>query len=144
LDLFDDRKARQAGFDIIYEARDLDLPQGVRDGLAQARENLDVAKARIKEAEKRIDADLDAYIAKAYWTEGRNELRRQVGTLRFDLNAVADTLPKAAKKEAQAAKNEFLAAVEALDLQLRKKNGDKAAAALADTKAKLDAVIAKL
>lgn len=45
----------------------------------QARENLDVAKARIKEAEKRIDADLDAYIAKAYWTEGRNELRRQVG-----------------------------------------------------------------
>ncbi len=136
----------------------------------------------------------------------------QVGTLRFDLNAVADTLPKAAKKEAQAAKNEFLAAVEALDLQLRKKNGvsllaccnawvrrwaqvagywahgaeqlvqqaccppawwhqrisglhmrrpsrrpsrlalppspstpqDKAAAALADTKAKLDAVIAKL
>ncbi|KAI7839752.1 hypothetical protein COHA_006556 [Chlorella ohadii] len=130
LDLFDDRKARQAGFDIIYEARDLDLPQGVRDGLAQARENLDVAKARIKEAEKRIDADLDAYIAKAYWTEGRNELRRQVGTLRFDLNA--------------AAKNEFLAAVEALDLQLRKKNGDKAAAALADTKAKLDAVIAKL
>lgn len=48
----------------------------------QARENLDVAKARIKEAEKRIDADLDAYIAKAYWTEGRNELRRQVSAAR--------------------------------------------------------------
>ena len=46
-----------------------------------------------------------------------------MGTLRFDLNAVADTLPKAAKKEALAAKNEFLAAVESLDLQLRKKNG---------------------
>lgn len=44
----------------------------------QARENLELAKSRIKEAEKRIDADLDAYIAKAYWTEGRNELRRQV------------------------------------------------------------------
>lgn len=67
-----------------------------------------------------------------------------MGTLRFDLNAVADTLPKAAKKDALEARKEFLAAVESLDLQLRKKNGDKAAAALADTKAKLDAVIAKL
>lgn len=35
VDLFDDRKARDRGFDIIYEARDLDLPQNVRDGLTQ-------------------------------------------------------------------------------------------------------------
>lgn len=46
-----------------------------------------------------------------------------MGTLRFDLNAVADTLPKAAKKDALEARKEFLAAVESLDLQLRKKNG---------------------
>lgn len=61
----------------------------------QARENLEVAKARIKEAEKRIDADLDAYIAKAYWTEGRNELRRQVGAarcMRLTCAEVADPL----------------------------------------------------
>lgn len=37
VDLFDDRKARDTGFDIIYEARDLDLPQNVRDGLTQVR-----------------------------------------------------------------------------------------------------------
>lgn len=35
VDLFDDRKARQSGFDLIYEARDLDLPQSIRDGLTQ-------------------------------------------------------------------------------------------------------------
>ena len=35
VDLFDDRKARDTGFDLIYEARDLDLPQSVRDGLTQ-------------------------------------------------------------------------------------------------------------
>jgi hypothetical protein len=35
VDLFDDRKARNTGFDLIYEARDLDLPQSVRDGLTQ-------------------------------------------------------------------------------------------------------------
>ncbi len=55
-------------------------------------------------------------------TEGRNELRRQVGTLRFDINALADTLPKAAKKDALAAKAEFLAAVDKLDFAMRKKN----------------------
>lgn len=37
VDLFDDRKARNNGFDIIYEARDLDLPQSKRDGLDQVR-----------------------------------------------------------------------------------------------------------
>ena len=39
---------------------------------------------------------------------------------------------------------EFLAAVDALDFQMRKKNSDKAAAALANAQSKLDAVIAKL
>jgi hypothetical protein len=37
IDVFDDRKARDNGFDIIYEARDLDLPQSTRDGMTQAR-----------------------------------------------------------------------------------------------------------
>ena len=37
VNLQDDRKVRDKGFDLIYEARDLDLPQSVRDGLTQAR-----------------------------------------------------------------------------------------------------------
>lgn len=37
VDLFDDRKVRDTGFDLIYEARDLDLPQSTRDGLTQVR-----------------------------------------------------------------------------------------------------------
>ncbi|EFN51130.1 hypothetical protein CHLNCDRAFT_141328 [Chlorella variabilis] len=144
LDLIDDRKARSAGFDIIYEARDLDLPQATRDGMSQIRADVAAAKARIAESEKRIDSELEGYISKAYWTQGRNELRRQIGTLRFDINALADGLPKAAKKEALAARADFLAAVEKLDYALVKKNGSDAAKALAETKATLDAVIAKL
>jgi hypothetical protein len=35
IDLFDDRKVKDTGFDIIYEARELDLPQNVRDGFTQ-------------------------------------------------------------------------------------------------------------
>lgn len=37
IDLFDDRKVRDTGFDLIYEARDLDLPQATRDGFTQVR-----------------------------------------------------------------------------------------------------------
>lgn len=35
IDIIDDRKARDRGFDIIYEARDVDLPQAQRDGFTQ-------------------------------------------------------------------------------------------------------------
>jgi photosystem II oxygen-evolving enhancer protein 3 len=144
MDLFDDRKARKAGFDIIYEARDLDLDQRVRDGMTQARSSLADTKKRIAEAEKRIDGSLLPYVEKSYWTEARNELRRQVGTLRFDINAVADSLAKPAKKDALAAKAEFLAAVEDFDLSLRKKDQASASKKLGAVQSKLDAVIAKL
>jgi len=144
LDLYDDRKVRERGFDIIYEARDLDLPQGQRDGMSQIKGDAAAARARLAESEKRIDSGLDQYVAKKYWTEAREQLRRQVGTLRFDINALADTLPKAGKKDALAAKKEFLAAVDRFDFALRKKNQADAEKALADTKATLDAVIAKL
>ena len=67
LDLYDDRKAREKGFDIIYEARDLDLPQAQRDGLSQIKGNAAAARARLAESEKRIDSGLDQYVAKKYW-----------------------------------------------------------------------------
>lgn len=40
IDVFDDRKVRDNGFDLIYEARDLDLPQAQRDGFTQVRSRL--------------------------------------------------------------------------------------------------------
>ena len=35
VDIQDDRKVRDRGFDLIYEAREIELPQSVRDGLTQ-------------------------------------------------------------------------------------------------------------
>lgn len=35
IDIIDDRKVKERGFDIIYEARDVDLPQAQRDGFTQ-------------------------------------------------------------------------------------------------------------
>jgi photosystem II oxygen-evolving enhancer protein 3 len=89
VDIIDDRAARSKGFDIIYEARDLDLPQGQRDGLLQARGDVELTKKRIAESKARIDGKLGAAIEKKYWTEAREELRRQVGTLSFDINTLA-------------------------------------------------------
>lgn len=143
-DLFDDRKVIEKGYGIVYEARDTFLPQGVRDGLVQARKDLEGTKKRIAESEKRIDSELEPFIKKNYWTEGREQLRRQVGTLRFDINAVAETLPKAAKKDVLAAKKAFFTEVDKLDFAMRKKDEAKALKALEAAKASLDATLAKL
>jgi len=144
MDIIDDRKARAKGFDIIYEARDLDLPQGVRDGLEQARSDVALTKKRIAESQRRIESELEPFIAKAYWTEAREQLRRQVGTLRFDINSLSAQLPKDARKEAEALKKAFAAEVSSLDFALRKKNKESALKELADTKAALAAVLAKV
>lgn len=67
VDLQDERQVRQKGFDLIYEARDLDLDQSTRDGLTQYRKNIDSTKARVKEAENIIDNKLEPFIKKKYW-----------------------------------------------------------------------------
>ena len=67
VDLFDDRGAKKKGFDIIYEARDLDLPQNERDGISQYRGDLTATKARYSEAERRINTKLGDYVKTQYW-----------------------------------------------------------------------------
>lgn len=144
IDLFDDRKAKKAGYDIIYEARDLDLPQNVREGFTQARESIAETKKRVAESGKRISNELEPVVSKAYWTEAREQLRRQVGTLRFDLNTLASTLEKPAKVKALSLKDEFLAEVEALDYALVKKDKETALKKLETVKAKLGNVLSTL
>merc|ERR1712124_129258 len=84
VDLKDDRKAKSMGFDLIYEARDLDLPQSVRDGLTQARTSINQTKNRVLVSRKLLSERIVPLIQKAYWTEAKEALRLQVGTLRFD------------------------------------------------------------
>ncbi|WIA32261.1 hypothetical protein OEZ86_003107 [Tetradesmus obliquus] len=145
VDLFDDRKVRNTGFDIIYEARDLDIPQAERDGMTQARADIEATKKRVKDSEARIDNSVATSIEKAYWTEAREELRRQMGTLRFDLNTLASAKTgKEEKKAALALRKDFIRSVEELDLAMRKKDKDSALAKLAVAKANLDSVIAKV
>jgi photosystem II oxygen-evolving enhancer protein 3 len=144
VDIIDDRAAKAKGFDIIYEARDLDLPQAQRDGLAQARGNVELTKKRIAESKARIDGKLGSDIEKKYWTEAREELRRQVGTLSFDINTLAASLSKADRKEAEALKKTLKNEVTALDFAIRKKNKEVAQKEYADVQAALGAVLSKI
>ena len=144
VDIIDDRAAKAKGFDIIYEARDLDLPQGQRDGLFQARGDVELTKKRIAESVSRINGKLGSDIEKKYWTEAREELRRQVGTLSFDINTLASSLGKADRKEAEALKKTLKAEVTALDFAIRKKNKDVAVKEYNDVKDALSAVLSKI
>merc|ERR1712176_1648554 len=140
VDLKDDRKAKATGFDITYEARDLDLPQNIRDGMTQARTSAVDTKARVAESQKRFSSVLDD-IKVAYWSDAGNALRRQVGTLRFDLNTLAETKPAGEKKAALSAKTKFFSDVEKLDLAIKEKKLEPALKAYDQASASLDAVL---
>merc|ERR550514_1007214 len=144
IDLKDDRKAKSTGFDVIYEARDLDLPQNVRDGLTQARSSVDDTKKRVAESKKRITQEVLPLIKKAYWTKAKEALRLQVGTLRFDLNTLAGTKSKADKKAAVAAQKQFLSDIEVVDFAIREKKIDAALRAYDVAASSLDAALANV
>merc|ERR1719183_660616 len=69
VDLKDDRKVKSQGFDYIYEARDLDLDQRVRDGMTQARSSVTDTKTRVVEAKQRLSKEMPKLVKQAYWTQ---------------------------------------------------------------------------
>merc|ERR1712113_1359203 len=98
VDLKDDRKVLANGFDLIYEARDLSLPQSVRDGLTQARGSVDDTKKRVVELKNYLNSESLSFIKKSILDKAKESLRLRVGTLRFDLNILVQTKSKAEKK----------------------------------------------
>merc|ERR1711977_789584 len=132
------------GFDLIYEARDLDLPQGVRDGLTQARSSTGDTKKRVAESKTRITKEVLPYIEKAYWTKAKEALRLQVGTLRFDLNTLAESKSKTEKKSVLAAKKQFFNDIEKVDFAIREKKMEAAIKAYGVAVASLDSVLTQV
>lgn len=144
VDIIDDQKVMTTGYNLIYEARDLSLNQATRDGMSQPRASLEDTRARVAVSEGRLDKELEPFIQKQYWVLARQQLRLQIGTLRFDLNTLAETKPKEQKKKAQELKRQFIAKVEALDFALRSKDRTDALSKLEIAKDGLDAVLASV
>merc|ERR1712187_1076155 len=77
---------------------------------------------RPPESSKRIKSSVLEFINKNYWPSASNELRRQLGTMRFDLNNLAAAKEGSAQKEFLAAKKKFITDIEKLDLAVVNKN----------------------
>merc|ERR1712232_301400 len=103
--------------------------------MTQFRGSLDATKKRVTESAKRIDTDVIKFVKVAYWTKAKEELRNQLGFLRFDLKTLAG---KDKAKKATVAK--FLTAVEKLDFEIREKKMDAALSAYEEVKTTLGAV----
>jgi photosystem II oxygen-evolving enhancer protein 3 len=145
--IIDDRKAKQNGFDLIYEARDLEVDQQTGAGGESTRfalQKLSPAdtKKRVNEAVARVEKVVPGLIEKEYYPVAQRELRTVVGYLRFDLEFLASL--QSDKKAANAAAKAASKGLEDLDFQLRQKSkeGSQKAytAALASVKAAVSAL----
>jgi len=90
-------------------------------------------------SQARINNDVGEYVGKKYWTQASNELRRQVGTLRFDVNNLVET-----KGADSADATAFDAKLENLDFAIRQKDQNAATALLADVQSTAAALLASL
>ena len=70
-----------------------------------------------------------AAIEKQYWVNGREELRRFLGTLRFDINTLAATSPPSTAKKLLATKKDMFDNIDKMDFAMRSKNQAAAAKA---------------
>ena len=94
---------------------------------------------RAKESIARLNQDVAAYVDKAYWTQARNELRRQLGTLRYDVNNLVE-----AKGSSAAEAKAFIKNVEKLDFAIRQKDSAAAKASLAVVQEQGDSLMKSL
>ena len=94
IELQDKRVTNKEGLQLIYEARDLNIAESTRqDGpsrFAFQKLNSNQTKARATESLNRINKDVPEYVEKAYWSQAGMELRRQLNTMRFDINNLVD------------------------------------------------------
>eukprot|EP00238_Polyblepharides_amylifera_P001233 CAMPEP_0196570396 /NCGR_PEP_ID=MMETSP1081-20130531/452_1 /TAXON_ID=36882 /ORGANISM="Pyramimonas amylifera, Strain CCMP720" /LENGTH=178 /DNA_ID=CAMNT_0041886813 /DNA_START=193 /DNA_END=729 /DNA_ORIENTATION=+ len=143
--LIDDLDKRSKGFELIYEARDLEITERTRPGEATrtALQRLPPKETadRIAESAKRIKSVVPPLVAKEYFPAAREELRRQVGYLRMDINTLADGKSGAEKKAQKVLNKNCIDKLEALDFELRSKKQDASNAAFAALIPALDAVV---
>merc|ERR1739848_982008 len=144
VDLKDDRLAKATGFDLIYEARDFDLPQNIRDGLAQSRGSLTETKKRVSGSKLRFAIEVLPYIKKTYWTKAKEALRLQIGTLRMDLNTLSESLPKVDKEPALSIKSSFWSEIESLDFYIRQKDVEASLSSYKAALSSLDSLLTLL
>lgn len=115
IEVFNDKSAKKA-LDVLDDARDGTLPQDFRAGLTQAKEDIPGTKKRLVAQRDLIRSEVGAALKKDYWWEASAALRREVGTMRGDISYVADTLPRAQKRQALLLKKTLVEKIDAFDV----------------------------
>lgn len=122
IQIFDDRKTKSF-MESIDQARDSDEDQYKRFSYRNLNGiSADEHKRRVQDSLRRLTSDLKPSIDKQYWPKVEADLRHQLGTLRFDLDALAASKDKAARREAQALQDSVMRSLEELDLATRNRN----------------------
>jgi len=140
IELTDKRAENLNGLQLIYEARDLELDQKPRsDGASRfsfQKLSTEQTAARASESVARLNKDVSVYVDKKYWTQAGNEIRRQVGTLRYDIN----NLVESKNGDSKVAKD-FYKTLESLDFAIRQKDQSAAKTYLGEVQSKADAIL---
>jgi len=128
------------GTDSADQARDTDAPLKERFYL----QPLDPTEAikRARESADRI-ISVKPLIEKKAWPYVQNDLRSKAGYLRFDLNTVINSKPRAVKKELTTLANKLFDRISALDYACRKKDLDVATKEYTATVDLLETVLSK-
>ncbi|KAK9863043.1 hypothetical protein WJX84_009909 [Apatococcus fuscideae] len=109
------------GSQSMDQARDTDENQKARFSMTESEGMTpDMHKKRIKESLSRLQKNVASDMKKKHFPAVSNDLRGQMSTLRFDLDALnASISDKAARKKAQKVQNEAMKALETLDYLAR-------------------------
>lgn len=90
----------------------------------------------------RFDGEVLPAINKGYWTEAREAMRRAMGTLRYDINTLAEA--KGVTKAAKVVTKDTFKKIDALDFAIKNKDKEAALDSFVAAKAAVDAEIASL
>ncbi|CAI5481937.1 unnamed protein product [Closterium sp. Yama58-4] len=123
------------------QARDFEAP--LRERFFIQIKTPEEALARAKDVVGVFD-EVQGYITKKAWPYVRNELRSELGYLRYDLATVIASKAKAEKKALNAELKELITTLESLDYAARVKDQEAAQKFFDATKSKVSALLAKL
>merc|ERR1739848_279932 len=79
---------------------------------------------RVTESKDLLEKDVLTYVSAASWYAAKQELRRQLGTMSFDMNTLVAA--SGDKQKGAALKKDFFTSVDSLDFAIRKKDKDAA------------------
>lgn len=146
LDITDDRPVGIADLQrSLDQARDDKEDQRLRFSYQNVNKlTLDDHKKRVRESLARLQSDIKPSVEAGRWSLVQQDLRHQMGTLRWDLDQLTASLDKQSRKQAQKLQDDAMRALEDVDYWARRKDQKKLSDAYASAVSNLGNVVSFL